>query len=79
VAGAGVRGGLARPELAARVLRVEHALLPRVVDAVAAGTLALDDDGRVRGAFLVGNPGELFALHHDPDALPRALDAALTR
>jgi formyltetrahydrofolate-dependent phosphoribosylglycinamide formyltransferase len=63
----------------ARVLRVEHALLPRVVDAVAAGTLALDDDGRVRGAFLVGNPGELFALHHDPDALPRALDAALTR
>jgi hypothetical protein len=58
---------------------VEHALLPRVVDAVAAGTLALDDDGRVRGAFLVGNPGEQFALQHDPDALPRALDAALTR
>ncbi|CAA9299824.1 MAG: Phosphoribosylglycinamide formyltransferase, partial [uncultured Gemmatimonadaceae bacterium] len=65
--------------LAARVLRVEHHLLPRVVDAVAAGTLALDDDGRVRGAFLVGNPGESFALRHGDDALPASLDAALTR
>ena len=65
--------------LAARVLRVEHALLPRVVDAVAAGTLALDDDGRVRGAFLVGNPGDSFALAHGDDALGASLDAALTR
>ena len=65
--------------LAARVLRVEHQLLPRVVDAVAAGTLALDDDGRVRGAFLVGNPGEWFALRHGDDALAAGLDAALTR
>lgn len=33
--------------LAARVLAAEHYLYPRVIDAVAAGTLALGDDGRV--------------------------------
>ena len=65
--------------LAARVLQVEHLLLPRVVDAIAAGTLALDDDGRVRGAFLVGNPGDAFTLARADDALARTLDAALTR
>lgn len=65
--------------VAARVLAVEHLLLPRVVDAVAAGTLALDDDGRVRGAFLVGNPGEVFTLARAAAALAATLDAALTR
>ena len=65
--------------VAARVLAVEHLLLPRVVDAVAAGTLALDDDGRVRGAFLVGNPGDAFTLARGEAALAPALDAALTR
>jgi formyltetrahydrofolate-dependent phosphoribosylglycinamide formyltransferase len=65
--------------LAARVLQVEHLLLPRVVDAIAAGTLALDDDGRVRGAFLVGNPGDSFVLARGADALARSLDSALTR
>jgi phosphoribosylglycinamide formyltransferase-1 len=34
--------------LAARVLRVEHTLYPRVVEAVADGRVLLDDDGRVR-------------------------------
>lgn len=33
--------------LAARVLRAEHLLYPRVVDAVAAGEVRLGDDGRV--------------------------------
>ena len=33
--------------LAARVLRAEHLLYPRVVDAVAAGEVRLDEDGRV--------------------------------
>ena len=33
--------------LAARVLRAEHLLYPRVVDAVAAGEVRLDDDGHV--------------------------------
>lgn len=65
--------------LAARVLQVEHLLLPRVVDAVAAGSLALDDDGRVRGAFLVGNPGDAFTLARADASLARSLDAALTR
>ena len=35
--------------LAARVLGVEHQLLPRVVDALAAGLVSLDTDGRVIG------------------------------
>ena len=35
--------------LAARVLRAEHALLPRAVAALARGDVALDDDGRVTG------------------------------
>ena len=38
--------------LAARVLRVEHRLLPRVVDAVAAGRVSLGPDGRAVGAFV---------------------------
>ena len=36
--------------LAARVLRVEHLLLPRVVECVARGDIRLDADGRVTGA-----------------------------
>ncbi len=65
--------------LAARVLRVEHLLLPRVVDAIAAGTLAVDDDGRVRGAFLVGNAGDAFGIVGDAAVLERDIDAALAR
>jgi formyltetrahydrofolate-dependent phosphoribosylglycinamide formyltransferase len=38
--------------LAARVLRVEHVLYPLALDAVAAGRVSLDDDGRVRHAAL---------------------------
>jgi phosphoribosylglycinamide formyltransferase 1 len=64
--------------LAARVLRAEHALYPRVVDAVAAEEIALDDDDMVRGAFLVGQAGEAFALA-PPDVLVREIDAALSR
>jgi phosphoribosylglycinamide formyltransferase-1 len=65
--------------LAARVLRVEHVLLPRVVNAVAADAVALDDDGRVRGAFLVGSQGSVFALPRDDAgvSLAREIDAAL--
>ena len=66
--------------LAERVLRVEHLLLPRVVNAVAAGAVALDDDGRVRGAFLVGAQGSEFALprHDNSFSLAEEIDAALT-
>jgi phosphoribosylglycinamide formyltransferase-1 len=45
--------------LAARVLRAEHLLLPRVVQAVAAGDVRLTADGRVDPPFVL-----------DPDTLP---------
>ncbi len=49
--------------LAARVLAVEHQLLPATVSALAAGALWLDADGRVRGT---------------PPSLPPAATAGLT-
>ena len=64
--------------LAARVLRAEHVLYPRVIDAVAAEEIALDDDGSVRGAFLMGQAGETFALA-PADALVPQVEAALSR
>jgi formyltetrahydrofolate-dependent phosphoribosylglycinamide formyltransferase len=64
--------------LAARVLRVEHALLPRVVDLLASELLALDDAGRVHGAFLAGAQGEAFSLRAG-DTLTADIDAALAR
>ena len=63
--------------LAARVLRVEHLLYPRVVQAVAADQIALDDDGRVRGAFLAGRHGEAFLLPDDSSGLAAQLDVAV--
>lgn len=67
--------------LAARVLRVEHALYPRVVDAVAGEAIALDDDGRVRGAFLAGPQAEHFSLTREAASLDLGaqMDAALAR
>ncbi|HUF27327.1 MAG TPA: phosphoribosylglycinamide formyltransferase [Gemmatimonadaceae bacterium] len=47
--------------LAARVLRVEHALFPRVIEGVAAGTIALGAEGRVRGAATLDD-GASFVL-----------------
>ena len=44
------------------MLRAEHALLPRVVDAVADGRLALDADGRAVGAFVLAVDAPPFAL-----------------
>ena len=49
--------------LAARVLRTEHALLPRVVEAVASGAIALGPDGRVRGS-LIDRDDAIFELSH---------------
>ena len=60
--------------LAARVLRVEHALLPRVVELLCAEALALDDDGTVHGVFLTGAQADVFSLQ---GAVP--LDADLDR
>ena len=64
--------------LAARVLHVEHALFPRVVNAVAGDAIALDDDGKVRGAFLVGQQASAFTLpRSDADLeLGEEIDAA---
>ena len=63
--------------LAARVLRVEHALYPRVVEALASGAVALDDDGRVRGAFLAGRQGDTFVLPDRDADLEAMLDGAM--
>ena len=66
--------------LAARVLRVEHALLPRVVEGVAAGRIALGADSRVRGVFPVGAPAAAFTLSsREGGSLARDLDVALAR
>lgn len=64
--------------LAGRVLRVEHQLLPRVVELLCAESLALDDDGTVHGAFLTGTHGEAFSLPAR-DHLAADLDRALAR
>lgn len=48
--------------LAARVLRAEHALYPRVVHAVAAGEVSLGDDGRVQWAGPPADDDADFAL-----------------
>ena len=68
------------PSLAARVLTAEHALFPRVVEAVAAGRLALDEDGHVRGSLLAEADVAAFTLSTDPTfSLAEAMDAAFAR
>lgn len=62
--------------LAARVLRAEHLLLPRVVQAVAAGEVRLTDDGRVDPPFTL-DPRTLPTL--DPDLDDGALAGDLHR
>jgi phosphoribosylglycinamide formyltransferase 1 len=62
--------------LATRVLRVEHALLPRVVELLCAESLALDDDGTVHGAFLTGDQADVFSLRGG-STLQADLDHAL--
>lgn len=62
--------------LAARILRVEHALLPRVVELLCAESLALDDDGTVHGVFLTGTQADVFSLFTG-SSLAADLDAAL--
>ncbi len=64
--------------LAARVLRVEHALLPRVVELLCAESLALDDDGTVHGAFLTGAQADVFTLVEGA-SLASDLDHALSK
>lgn len=66
--------------LAARVLRAEHALLPRVVDAVASGRIRLSDDGTVEGdppSVAAEDAGFVFAAHAEEAGI--GLDALLPR
>jgi hypothetical protein len=75
-----VLGGDSADSLAARVLAVEHALFPRVVEAVAEGRLSLDDAGRVRGAFFAPADVAAFTLSTDMTlSLDEVMDAALAR
>ncbi len=64
-------------DLASRVLRVEHALLPRVVELLCGESLALDDDGTVHGAFLTGAQADVFSLMTG-SSLAADLDHALS-
>lgn len=62
--------------LAARVLRAEHLLFPRVVQAVAAGEVRLTADGRVDPPFVL-DPATLPTL--DPELDDRSLAGAMQR
>ena len=59
-----VRAGDDERSLAARVLRAEHLLFPRVVQAVAAGEVRLGPNGRVEPPFVL-DPATLPTL--DPE------------
>lgn len=62
--------------LAQRVLAVEHALYPRVVQQLAEGIISLGDDGRVHGAPAHLAP-TLFALRPDPASTADGIRAML--
>lgn len=64
--------------LGARVLRVEHALFPRVVELLCAESMALDDDGTVHGIFLTGAQADVFSLAAG-SSLAADLDHALSK
>ena len=63
--------------LAARVLRAEHLLYPRVVDAVAGGEVRLGDDGRVHGERFRGARLPVMDPSLDDRALAEELDRTL--
>ena len=64
--------------LAARVLKIEHLLYPRVVDAVARGAIALEADGRVRGAVTAPSDALAFTITAAGEAaIAEQIDALL--
>jgi phosphoribosylglycinamide formyltransferase-1 len=63
--------------LAARVLRAEHLLYPRVVNAVAGGEVRLADDGRVSGERFTAARLPTMDPTLDDRALAATLDRAL--
>lgn len=62
--------------LAARVLRVEHLLYPRVVDAVAAGRMTLESCGAIGSAFVDARPS-FTLLSHEESRLAENIELAL--
>ena len=62
--------------LAARVLRVEHLLYPRVVDAVAAGRMTLESCGTIGSAFVDTRPS-FTLLSHEESRLAENIELAL--
>ncbi|MES2177338.1 MAG: phosphoribosylglycinamide formyltransferase [Gemmatimonadota bacterium] len=63
--------------LAERVLRAEHLLYPRVIQAVASGRLRLGDDGVVTPPFFRDGDVPVFDPALDDASLGRALDLAI--
>ena len=62
--------------LAARVLRVEHLLYPRVVDAVAAGRMTIENCGTIGSAFVDARPS-FTLLSHEDSRLAENIELAL--
>jgi len=62
--------------LAARVLRVEHLLYPRIVDAIAAGRMTLESCGTIGSAFVDARPS-FTLLSHDESRLAENIELAL--
>ncbi len=71
-----VRAGDDEHTLAARVLRAEHLLFPRAVQAVASGAVALDGDGRITSP-LFQSPPAVFDPSCSDAELAAQLDAML--
>lgn len=63
--------------LAARVLRVEHLVYPRVVDAVAAGRLTLDNCGTSSNPSLIDTRPSFTLLPHEDSRLAENIEIAL--
>ena len=61
--------------LAARVLRIEHMLLPRAVEAVARGAVTLGADGQVRGVCMPPNAAAYSLSTLDDASLASEIDA----
>jgi methionyl-tRNA formyltransferase len=63
--------------LAARVLRVEHLVFPRVVDAVASGRATLENCALVSSQMIVDALPSFTLLPHDDSRLAENIELAL--